>query len=158
MGKLTKGGCVLSAPSSGVVRENGSLSLYVRLSTRNMNYMTCPGWCYDSQITATTSRVKNNLAFGQPSQSSRAYLHCPNPNLILTQSQQPVNRTWLIKSSQLCSSLFQHSVSQGATKGAVIASSAGDAKGCSDHRFRAHAPSLHCPIDKSASTQSQQSV
>ena len=32
------------------------------------------------------------------------------------------------------------------------------AKGCSDHRFRACTPSLHCPIAYSVSTQSQQSV
>ena len=31
------------------------------------------------------------------------------------------------------------------------------AKGCSDHRFRARNPSLHCPIANSASTQRQQS-
>ena len=30
------------------------------------------------------------------------------------------------------------------------------AKCCSDHRFRARTPSLHCPIANSASTQSQQ--
>ena len=32
------------------------------------------------------------------------------------------------------------------------------AKGCSDHRFRAHTLSLNCTIANSASTQSQQPV
>ena len=40
----------------------------------------------------------------------------------------------------------------------VMTSSAGGAKGCSDHRLRARTPCLHCPIGNSASTQSQQPV